>query len=441
MEHFIALAFRNIFRQKKRSFTLGINYAIVAFILVLLFAFSNGARKNIFDSLTRASAGHITITGRYAQGGKVYAGILRSREVAAAATETLGSAARVVRRYQVQSALYFNGLSKRLSFVGVDTQADDSFRGQLDFVQGSYEEYIADPSGLVVSRETADYFGFGRGDEVVVSSRTRFGAFNTGILTIRGVYETDNYFTRGLTLTHFEFLRNLDLADPEASTSIYVYLPSVARLDERRDDLSRVLAGKGFETSSPRTDSEAVAAVSAASIQYESDEEGRDRVMLTLATIDEALGIVNTILGAVNAAGALIAGVMLFVIAVSIFINLRMTINERLREIGTLRAIGVEAGGVTTLFVLESLVLSIAFSAAGAILAVAVSAIFRTFIPIPPGGEIGLFLDSGRLVLLPRLADTLATIGAVALFSVLFSYFPARRGGRIPPVVALTRLF
>ena len=65
----------------------------------------------------------------------------------------------------------------------------------------------------------------------------------------------------------------------------------------------------------------------------EVDKEGRDRVMLKLSTIDEVLGIVKSIVGAINAVGALVAAVMLFVIAVSIFINLRMSVNERLREI------------------------------------------------------------------------------------------------------------
>lgn len=441
MEHFIGIALKNVFRQKKRSFTLGVNYAIVTLILSLLFAFSQGARQNIFGSLTRASAGHITISGRYATDGKVYGGILKTPEILAAISETAGEGVRALPRYQVQSALYFNGLSKRLSFVGIDSDKDQSFNGQLRFLSGTYESWLDDPDGLLVPAETAEYFGFKEGDEVVISSRTRFGAFNTGILRISGVYETDNYFARSFMLTHFEFLRSLDLAAEDASTSIYVYFPDTSNLAVKRDALSDVLASRGFETSKPKSDSEAIAAVSSASTQYEADKEGRDRVMLKLSTIDEALGIVSTLLGAVNAVGALIAAVMLFVIAVSIFINLRMSINERLREIGTMRAMGVESGGVASLFVFESVTLAVIFSSIGALLAVLISALFRYVIILPSGGEIGLFLDAGHLVLAPRLLDILGTVLVIALFSAAFSFFPARKGGRIPPVEALTKTF
>ncbi len=441
MEHFIAIALKNIFRQKKRSFTLGVNYAIVTFILVMLFAFSNGAKVNIFDSLTKASAGHITVTGRYAKDGRIYAGIQKTPEILQTVKEKFGDEAKVLPRYQVQSAVYYGGLSKRLSFIGIDTEKDDSFEPQMRFLEGSWADYAAEPAGLVVPKDTAEYFGFKVGEDVVISTRSRFGAFNTGILKIAGIYESDNYFAQNLMLTHFEFLRKLDLASEDASTSLYVYFPDVKDLDARRDVLAGALVARGFEATPPANSSEAIAAISSASVKYEEDKEGRDRVMLKLTTIDEALGLVGTVIAAVNAIGSLIASVMLLVIAVSIFINLKMSISERMQEIGTLRAMGVEAGGVTSLFMFESVLLSMMFSAIGAVTAVVVSAVFRWLVVLPGAGNLALFLNSGRLQLIPRPLDVIAIIAIIAGFSALFSYFPARKGGRIPPVVALTKLF
>ncbi|HTX73375.1 MAG TPA: FtsX-like permease family protein [Rectinemataceae bacterium] len=441
MRHFAAIAFKNIFRQKKRSFTLGINYAIVTFILVLLFAFSHGASVNIESNLVRATAGHITISGQYASAGRVFNGILRTGTVIDVVHSSLGADSVVLPRYQVQSTLYYKGLSKRLTFVGIDTKSDTGFRDQMKFGAGGWDYYAADPNGVLVPADAAGYFGLANGDEVVISTRTRFGAFNTGILRVRGIYTSDDFFSRGNLLTHFDFLRSLDLADADASTTIYVYLHSASGLSAKRDRLSAALAASGFEVSRPKTDSDAIAAISAASTKYEADKEGRDRVMLTLSTLDEVLGIVRSVLGAVNGVGALVAAIMLFVIAVSIFINLRMTINERLREIGTMRAIGVESGGVAALFVLESLILALLFSGGGAVLATFVSFAVRYLVLLPTGGNLGIFMNAGHLVLIPRFADIAAIIAAVALFSALFSWFPARRGGRIPPVEALTATF
>jgi len=441
MGHFIILAFKNVFRQKKRSFTLGVNYAVVAFILVLLLSFTRGATQNISGALIRSTAGHITITGQFAKDGKIYNGLLKTDEITAGVADTFGADARVLVRYAMRSTVYAGGLSKRLSFSGLDTDRDTGLRNQATFSSGSWDEFAADANGVVLPEDSATYFGLAVGDEIVLSSRTRFGAFNTGILVVRGIYKTDNYFARDLVLAHFDFLRTLDLAAADASTSVYVYLPSAQNLSEKRALLSTTLKARGFEVTIPESDSDAVAAVSAASPKYEEDKEGRDRVMLTMATLDEVLGIVRSILAAVNGVGAFIAVVMLFVIAVSIFINLRMTINERLREIGTMRAMGVSAASVTGLFVFESVALDLLFSLIGSILAALVALAVRYLAVFPSGGSLGIFLDGGRLILSPSIGGILGVVLVISLFAAFFSFFPARRGGAVPPVEALTKTF
>ena len=441
MVNFIALAFKNVFRNGKRSFTLGINYAIVTFILTLLFAFSRGAVTNVSTSIVRASAGHITVSGQYAKDGRIYNGMLRAPEIARIALSALGPGTTVLPRYSVQSAVYYRGLSKRLSFTGIEAATDTGFRSQMEFGSGSWDAWAADPSGVVLPVDVAGYFSLAAGDEVVVSARTRFGAFNTGILRVRGVYSTDNFFMKSLVLVHLSFLRALDLASADAATTMYIYLPDESRASSARATLAGALSAAGFEVSRPKDDADAIAAVSAASVKYEADKEGRDRVMLKLSTIGEVLGIVKSIIGAINALGGLVAAVMLFVIAVSIFINLRMSVNERLREIGTMRAIGVGSGGVTALFVLESVALALMFSAVGAALGAAASLAVRAWVAVPAGGNFAILLSSGHLALEPRLADMAGLVGAVAVFAAAFSYFPARRGGRIRPVEALTSTF
>ncbi len=337
--------------------------------------------------------------------------------------------------------MYYRGLSKRLSFTGVEASKDAGFREQMRFSSGGWDEWAEDPNGVILPESAASYFGLAAGDEVVLSNRSSLGAFNTGILKIRGIYATDNYFLEGFVLAHFDFLRNLDLAGPDAATTMYVYFPSPSGLPDRRETLSRALAAAGFEVSKPASDSEAISAVSAASVRYEVDKEGRDRIMLKLSTLDEVLGIVRSVTSAVNAVGGLVAAVMLFVIAVSVFINLRMSINERLREIGTMRALGVDSSAVTGLFVLEGSVLAFLSSAAGAAAGALACLFVRYAVPMPPGGNLGLFLDSGRLALEPNPGEIAILVLTITAFAAAFSFFPARRGGRITPVEALASTF
>ena len=441
MPLYLNLAFKNVFRQKKRSFTLGVNYTIVTFILVLLFAFSQGARLNITSNLVRASAGHITVAGQYVAGGRVYQGVLRFPEVVRVARQALGQNITVLPRYIVRSALYYKGLSKRVTFMGIDSSLETGFRDQIRFLKGSWQEFVDGDNAVVMPAEIARYFELDYNDEVLVSTRTRFGAFNTATLKVKGIYETGNFFIQSQLLAHFGFLQGLDLADRGAASTLYLYLPSTAGLAEKRDRLVQALTLEGFEARKPKDENAALSAVTAASPRYEVNTSGLDRVELTVATIDEVVGIVGNILNAVNAAGTLIAAVMLFIIAVSIFINMRMSINERLREIGTMRTIGVEASGVTGLFVLENVLLALVFTLAGAALALIVVGLLRTLVPFPSGGNLGLFLNRGRLFLVPRPGDIALIVAVITGFTALFSFFPARRGGRIRPVEALTKVF
>jgi putative ABC transport system permease protein len=437
----VALAVKNVFRNGKRSASLGLNYAIVAFIMTALLAFSRGAALNVSTSLVRATAGHVTISGQYARGGRIYNGLLRVPEIEELARGTLGAGVSVLPRYLMQSMVYYKGLSRRVGFTGVEAGLESGLRSQMAFSSGSWEDWAADPSGVVLPSDTAAYFGIVLGDELVVSARTRFGAFNTGILKVRGVYSTSNYFMNGLMLVGFGFLRSLDMAPSDAATTLYLYLPRPEGIAAARDRLSAALAAAGFEVSRPKSDTEAIAAVSAASVRYEADKEGRDRVMAKLSTIDEVLGLARSVIGAVDAIGGLVAAVMLIVIAASIFINLRMAINERMREIGTMRAIGFQSRTVTALFVIEAAALAAMFSAAGSALGALACLAARAFLRLPADGNLAILLDSGRLALEPRLADMGALVLLVAALAALFAFLPARRGGRIPPVEALASTF
>jgi putative ABC transport system permease protein len=450
MGKFFSLAFKNAFRQKKRAVTLGVNYTVVTLLLILIFAFSNGARANISSTLVRGTAGHLTISGEYISEKRVLLGVQAYKRITRT-VQALYPESTVLKRYNFSSALYYRGISKRLSFIGIDAQNDRSFTGQLSFAAGGWEAFLAAPNAVIIPRSVADYFGLANGEEVLIARRTRLGAFNTGVLKIAGIHDTGNFFLSELVLCHFDYLQEIDLtpvyrdrfnaAGRETATNLFVYFKDADNLAARRDRLLTALAGEGFAVSIPKTQDEALAAITAASPRFTAATGDGEVIRLTVSTLDEVLGIVGTVLAAVNGAGAFIALILLFIIAVSIFINLRMTINERLEEIGTMRAMGMEARSVTLLFILENTVLAFFFSLVGTALSLLVMGFFSLFVRFPAAGQIGVILDAGRLVLVPTVPDALLVIGLIVLFAGVFSFFPARYGGRIKPVDALTSTF
>ena len=131
-----------------------------------------------------------------------------------------------------------------------------------------------------------------------------------------------------------------------------------------------------------------------------------------------------------QATTALIAAIALFAGAFLIFNTLSMTVSERIREVGLLRAAGARRGQVMSFMLTQALVLGVAGSIAGlvlgAVLAFAMVAFVRTV------GSVTLERPA-----LPLDAIVIALIVGVGV-TLAAALEPARRASRIQPVEALT---
>lgn len=437
MPYYLNLAFLNVFRQKKRSFTLGVNYFVVALLLFLLFSFSEGVKKNFSGNLVAAAAGHVTISGSVVTKGKTVIGIAGYPFIEAALKKEFGPDLKVYARYKLYSMVYNRGLSKNLSFQGIDTDVDTVLKDQLNFRAGNWDSFAGQPNSALISKAIADYLEIQKDDELVIAARTRFGAFNTATVKVAGIYESANYFVQDVVLTHFDFLRNLDLSDAQAASNLFIYFPDAKDYGPKRDRMMSLLTAAGYKTSKPANATDAVDVVAAASIQYKRLDPSITENRLSLATVDEVIALLSQAQAAVNAAGLFLASILLFIIAVSIFINMRMTINDRIQEIGTLRAIGTEIRDIILMLVAENVFLSLVFVGAGLIVGFAVVIGVSNLLTLPPAGILSLFLDQGHLVLVPTLGSVLTILVATLVFTAFFSYFPARHGGKVPAAVAL----
>lgn len=132
-------------------------------------------------------------------------------------------------------------------------------------------------------------------------------------------------------------------------------------------------------------------------------------------------------------------GIVLIVVVLLAGINATlMTVTERTREIGTLRALGARPRVILVNFVLEGMVLGLVASAAGAVLSVVISAVLNASaieMPPPPGATRGIPI---HVIYFP-----LAYVGAalaMTLAAVVASYFPARRAAKASIVEALTHV-
>lgn len=129
--------------------------------------------------------------------------------------------------------------------------------------------------------------------------------------------------------------------------------------------------------------------------------------------------------------------ILFFIIQVGVINTLRMTIRERTREIGTMRAIGMPRGDVRTQFLLETFFLSSAACLAGLILAYLGMWLLRGIPFQPDGNPLGMLLVNGRLHFKPSLAGTAAYVALILAIAAATAWFPARRAANLQPSEAL----
>lgn len=129
-----------------------------------------------------------------------------------------------------------------------------------------------------------------------------------------------------------------------------------------------------------------------------------------------------------------IFSIVLTVVVMSVANSMGMTVIERTREIGTLRAIGLKRGGVVRLFTMESMLLTMIGCVTGLLITLGVrwgiNVAGISYIPPNSPGRVPLLvdMDAGR---------TIFTFLLMGVVGTLAAYMPARRAAKKDIIDAL----
>ena len=180
------------------------------------------------------------------------------------------------------------------------------------------------------------------------------------------------------------------------------------------------------------------------------DEAALDQTVTAIEAAGKAAGLPLKAITWQKAAGligqfAILMRVVLFTAVLIIFVVALVIINnalvmatlERVREIGTLRAVGAQRRFILAMLVLESVAVGLLFGAVGTLLGAGLIALFGK-VGIAAGNDVLMFFFSG-----PRLYPVLAShnlalsLGIVLLVSIVSSVYPAWIAMRISPREAM----
>jgi putative ABC transport system permease protein len=170
---------------------------------------------------------------------------------------------------------------------------------------------------------------------------------------------------------------------------------------------------------------------------HEDNEDVRRRVLgvlrerhageedVTVLTQDAVLATFDQILKALTAALAGIAAVSLGVAGLGIMNVMLVSVSERTREIGLLKAVGVTQGQVVAVFLVEAAVLATAGGGLGLLSGLGAGQVLQGFYP--------------EFSFRPPAWGIPAALGVSSLVGLVFGILPARKAARLDPVMALMR--
>ncbi len=123
-----------------------------------------------------------------------------------------------------------------------------------------------------------------------------------------------------------------------------------------------------------------------------------------------------------------IAGLVIFIGSLLVFVTMMGAVNERTREIGIFRAIGFRQGHIMQIILLEAVVVGLVGGIIGFASGNAIAWGVLSYV-LPEGVFAGINARLGVLVVLLAIS-----------LSIVASYYPARKGSRLDPSVALRAL-
>lgn len=159
--------------------------------------------------------------------------------------------------------------------------------------------------------------------------------------------------------------------------------------------------------------------------------------MVDVSTMYETASDILKLEGVLNLITLSAVLVLFFIILLGVVNTLRMTIRERTREIGTVRAIGMRAGDVRNLFLLETFFLTLFSSAAGVALGFLAMRLISVPVFHPQDNPLGMLLVDGRIYFLTTFWGTAGSVLLIMIISLATAWFPARRAAAMSPAQAL----
>lgn len=166
-------------------------------------------------------------------------------------------------------------------------------------------------------------------------------------------------------------------------------------------------------------------------------QKGWKAIAVDVGSMYETASMVLNLEIALNMITFVCVMLLFFIILIGVINTLRMTIRERTREIGTIRAIGMQRNDVRNSFLIETGLLGLISAIAGIILAFCAMFGLSQITIKADDNPMSMLLVDGHLFFAPTVPATIFFIVLIVVIATLTAYFPAKRAAKLSAAEAL----
>jgi putative ABC transport system permease protein len=441
----LKMALRNIMRQRKRTFLLGGAIAFGVMIITLVGSLTAGLSQTASETFTELLGGHIYVNGEEVTDSGRRVSIIRETEPLEEALALIDDRMLDMHfRSQAAGEMIFGSKTEQVGLVGVDWETEQSLSSNLDLVAGDMES-VVDERTIIVPKPVMEDLGVVVGETVLVRLVSITGQQTVGEFVIGGVTADAGTFGFSFAYTDRVYLNSIIGMGPNEYQRVNIEIANTAEAEDIAAELENelLLLGKTQpaepeSTGLPGPANNAGARVMGG-LPFAAQVEDADRwegTQFTVTTINDVMEPVVTIVTLLDQVGIALFVLLLTITMVGLLNTFRMILIERTREIGTIRAIGMQRKEVRNMFLYEALVLAIGGALAGLIVAGLLGVVFGN-IPMALSGPFALFLDGNSFAFPLNPGNIAATLIILTAITLVSAYLPARKAARMRPADAL----
>ena len=312
----------------------------------------------------------------------------------------------------------------RLYGFNNDKMSKELFFKNINVVEGEKSKYQS-KTGVLISEGLKKELGIKLGDKIPFVYKSKYFGNISENLEISGVFKENGKFTKNMIIVNAEkvyklYNENMPLEKEEnyfnKKDSFYDSLATEYKLLDRA------------------ADSEEREKITRTEKTFKSD-----RARYSVSTMYETASQILSVEFALSLITWVVVLILFFIILIGVINTLRMTVKERTREIGTLRAIGMQAKDVKNSFILESIYLTVIACIGGAIIGYVVTKLLGS-IRFHSDNPLSFILKDKKIFFKFNFWEVLLQGLILVGITAITAYFPSRKASKIKPSDALRHI-